>query len=134
MKQKVLQKKEIDQEWQLLRAWLKNNSKTIIGKITAIGTGGNINKLFELAKKLPGEELSLPKLIKIQKTVDNMSMEDRIIELQLNPDRADVIIPASKIYISVMKWAKCNAILVPNVGLKDGMMIELYNRRKKVKR
>jgi exopolyphosphatase/guanosine-5'-triphosphate,3'-diphosphate pyrophosphatase len=58
--------------------------------------------------------------------ISGFTIEERIFKLQMNPDRADVIIPASGIYIKVMEWAHATAILVPEVGLKDGIMLHLY--------
>jgi exopolyphosphatase / guanosine-5'-triphosphate,3'-diphosphate pyrophosphatase len=62
------------------------------------------------------------------------SIEDRIYKLQMNPDRADVIIPASSIYLKVMNWSNSTKILVPEVGLKDGIMLHLYERNIKQQR
>lgn len=114
--------------WNTMKKWVTEHVKE---SVIAVGTGGNINKLFELAEKLPGERLALGKLKETQKFVRSYSLEDRINELQLNPDRADVIIPASEIYIAVMEWAKARSILVPDVGLKDGIMQHLYQRNAK---
>src|SRR5258707_15875627 len=88
-------------------------------------TGGNISKIFELAKKKPGQALSIKKVKEIKKMIEGLSIEERIYELQMNPDRADVIIPASDIYIKVMEWSRAHSILVPDVGLKDGILLHL---------
>lgn len=113
--------------WNNMKKWVKKEM-TMEDKIIAVGTGGNINKLFELAGKSAGDKLGITKLKEVQSDVRDMSIEERINELQLNPDRADVIIPASEIYIAVMEWAQSKNILVPNVGLKDGIMQHLYER------
>ena len=63
--------------------------------------------------------------------VERHTMEERIYKLQMNPDRADVIIPASDIYIKVMEWARSKKILVPEVGLKDGILLQLFERSRK---
>ncbi|MEL7003976.1 MAG: phosphatase, partial [Bacteroidota bacterium] len=94
----------------------------------AVGTGGNINKIFELALQRRGEEMPLTKILEVQSYVQSLTMEERINDLQLNTDRADVIIPASEIYVSAMKWAGATNIIVPDVGLKDGLMFTLYLR------
>ncbi|MEQ8927332.1 MAG: phosphatase [Fulvivirga sp.] len=112
--------------WKNMKKWVIDQCAKYDSPITAVGTGGNINKLFELAMKQPGEKLGITKLKEVQKFVRNTSIEDRINELQLNPDRADVIVPASEIYIAVMEWAKAKNIIVPEVGLKDGIMQHLY--------
>jgi len=114
--------------WNNMKKWVMGLIESSEDKITAVGTGGNINKLFELANKAPGDKLPLGKLKEVQAFVRDLSMDERINELQLNPDRADVIIPASEIYISVMEWASAKSILVPNVGLKDGIMQHLYEK------
>lgn len=115
--------------WNNMKKWV-SSIMAIEDKIIAVGTGGNINKLFELAGKAAGDKLTITKLKEVQAFVSDMTIDDRINELQLNPDRADVIIPASEIYISVMEWANSRNILVPNVGLKDGMMQHLYEKNK----
>ena len=101
------------------------------GKVIAVGTGGNISKIFELAKSKPGKAISLKKVKQIRDMVESFSIDGRIYKLQMNPDRADVIIPASNIYIQVMEWAHAGTILVPEVGLKDGMMMYLYEKNTK---
>lgn len=113
--------------WKTMKKWIQENAANK-GKLIAIGTGGNINKLFEMAAAKPGKTVILSKLIEIKEHIASMPMHERINELQLNPDRADVIIPASDIYISVMQWANAHQILVPSVGLKDGIMLYLYQK------
>ncbi len=99
------------------------------GKLAAIGTGGNINKLFELsAAKKESRTISMDMLQDVVRMLTSMSLEERMLKLQLNADRADVIIPASEIYLAVMALAKVKKILVPDVGLKDGINIMLYER------
>jgi len=119
----------LDNEWRELRTWIKANVvKKEYGRVTAIGTGGNIGKIYDLANKGPGKVLTIHKIRQVQKFIASHTWEERINKLQLNPDRADVIIPASEIYTSVMDWAEATKILVPNVGLKDGIMHALYER------
>lgn len=114
--------------WKSMQKWVTENLKDYQNEITAVGTGGNINKIFELAKKTPGSKISLEKVLEVQAFVKGFTIEERINELQLNPDRADVIVPASEIYIAVMEWSGAKHIIVPDVGLKDGMMQQLYER------
>ncbi|MDX1627730.1 MAG: phosphatase [Fulvivirga sp.] len=113
--------------WNNMKKWVKDQLRAE-DKIRAVGTGGNINKLFELAGKSPGDKLVLSQLKEVQQYVRDLTMDERINDLQLNPDRADVIIPASDIYIAVMEWAGAKDILVPDVGLKDGIMQHLYEK------
>jgi exopolyphosphatase/guanosine-5'-triphosphate,3'-diphosphate pyrophosphatase len=97
--------------------------------LTAIGTGGNINKLFELSPvKKSVRKMSLTHLKDVVTMLQGLTLEERLLKLQLNEDRADVIIPASDIYIQVMEMAKVDKILVPDVGLKDGINLMLYER------
>lgn len=120
--------------WQDMESWVKDNVKKSYGKVTAVGTGGNISKIFELAHKKAGTTISLKKVKEIREMVESLSLEDRIYKLQMNPDRADVIIPASDIYTKVMEWAHAQSILVPEVGLKDGIMLHLYEQSIKQKK
>lgn len=111
-----------------VRKWIQANVKKEFGSVTAIGTGGNINKIFDLAGKKPNKMLALSKVISTRDFVAGHSLEDRVNKLQLNPDRADVIVPAADIYIRAMQWAKASKILIPDVGLKDGIMQMLYDK------
>lgn len=109
--------------------WVLENVTGKYKVINAIGTGGNINKTYELANKRKIDRiLSLKEVLEVQTYVSGFTLDERINKLQLNPDRADVLIPASHIYMHVMKSAKCRKILVPDVGLKDGIMHMLYER------
>lgn len=116
------------QAWKSMNKWVLENSKNMKGKITAIGTGGNINKLYELATVKKKRKMSLETLMRTQDILKNMTLEDRMVRLQLNPDRADVIVPASEIYIGVMQAARAKSVIVPDIGLKDGINYYLYNK------
>jgi len=125
---RVLEHNDSPVIWEDMKHWVQENVKREYGKVTAVGTGGNISKIFELARKKAGTLISLKKVKDIRKMVEAYSLEDRIYKLQMNPDRADVIIPASGIYIQVMEWAHAGSILVPEVGLKDGILQYLYEK------
>jgi exopolyphosphatase/guanosine-5'-triphosphate,3'-diphosphate pyrophosphatase len=127
---RVLEQFDSPVMWEDMEAWVREHVARDIGKVIAVGTGGNISKLYELAKLKPGKLMSLKRVKEIKAFVESHSIEQRIYELQMNPDRADVIIPASSIYIKVMEWAHASSILVPEVGLKDGIMLHLYERNK----
>ena len=132
---RVLEHHDSPKSWEEMEAWIKENVKKKYGTVTAVGTGGNISKIFELAKLEEGASLALSRIKEIRKMVSGLTMEQRIYELQMNPDRADVIVPASNIYIQVMEWASSKSIIVPEVGLKDGMILQLYEKnsnRKKI--
>jgi exopolyphosphatase/guanosine-5'-triphosphate,3'-diphosphate pyrophosphatase len=114
--------------WEDMEHWVRENVKPAYGKVTAVGTGGNISKIFELAQKKPGATLSLKKVKAIKEEIESLTIDQRIYQLQMNPDRADVIVPASGIYIKVMEWAHSNSIIVPDVGLKDGILLNLLEK------
>jgi len=114
--------------WKSMEDWIKSNTKNLHGRLKAIGTGGNITKLFDLAGKKVDMRLSLRKLKEMRAMLVNNSIEDNMRYFNLNPDRAEVIIPASDIYINAMVWSKATSILVPEMGLKDGIMQTLYEK------
>ncbi|MEQ9404375.1 MAG: phosphatase [Cyclobacteriaceae bacterium] len=118
--------------WEEMHQWVKMNVANRYSGISAIGTGGNINKLFELSLNRKSKEMTLKTLIKTQTELKKFSMDELLNKLQLNPDRADVIIPASEIYIDVMKTAGASRILVPDVGLKDGINYHMYEMNRSV--
>lgn len=105
--------------------WIKKNTKGL-KKIALIGSGGNINKLFKMSGRTEGKPISYIYLNAQYQFLKEMSYQDRISELSLNPDRADVIIPATKIYLSAMKWSGARKIYVPKIGLADGIIKSLY--------
>ena len=120
--------------WEDMEHWVKENVKRQYGKVTAVGTGGNISKIFELAKLKPGKSMTLNRVKEIKSLIEGHTIEQRIYDLQMNPDRADVIVPASDIYIKVMEWAKSQSIIVPEVGLKDGMLLHLFDKNRSQKK
>lgn len=130
---RVLEKYDSPATWKEMEKWIKENVKKSYGEVTAVGTGGNISKIFELAQIKAGKTMSLKKVLDIRKKIEAHTMEERIYQLQMNPDRADVIVPASNIYIQVMEWAKSEHILVPEVGLKDGILLQLFEKNSKRK-
>jgi exopolyphosphatase/guanosine-5'-triphosphate,3'-diphosphate pyrophosphatase len=128
---RVLEHNDSPVMWEDMEHWVKANIKKEYGKVTAVGTGGNISKIFELAKRRPGGTISIKRVRDILAMIKEHSLDDRIYKLQMNPDRADVIIPATDIYLKVMEWARAQSILVPEVGLKDGVMLYLYEQHLK---
>ena len=110
----------------------KDQIKQFAGKskpLVAIGSGGNINKIFKLAGRKDNQFLSYAKLKECYDYVSTFSFEQRIRDLKLNPDRADVIIPAFRIFIAIMKSAEIEKIMVPQVGLSDGIIHLLYENQ-----
>lgn len=114
-----------DSRWNEMKDAIKNKTKGY-KKITAIGTGGNINKVFSLSKKKDGKPLNIELLKDYYKEIASFSLEDRINIYKLREDRADVIVPALQIYINVMRWADTEDIYVPKIGLADGLIQHLY--------
>jgi exopolyphosphatase/guanosine-5'-triphosphate,3'-diphosphate pyrophosphatase len=109
-----------------LKKWLKTTiNKHQIYKL--IGSGGNINKLFRISETSKGEPLEYKKLKNLYKYLDSFNYDDRIKILQLNIDRADVIMPAAQIFIKIMKWTSMKEIIVPVIGLSDGIVRQVYN-------
>jgi exopolyphosphatase / guanosine-5'-triphosphate,3'-diphosphate pyrophosphatase len=112
--------------WQEIEKWIKNITSEY-ENITLIGSGGNINKLFKLSGKLQDKPLSYMYLNSQYQYLNSLSYEQRIAELGLNTDRADVIIPAIRIYLKAMKWSGARHIYVPKIGLSDGIVKAMYN-------
>lgn len=117
-----------DKMWDQMKVWIVNNTKKY-DHITLLGTGGNINSTYKFSGKKIGTPLSYRYLTTYFNKVKAMSYEDRIFQLDMNPDRADVIIPALKIYNSAMKWSGAEYIYVPKIGLSDGIIRSLYNEK-----
>jgi exopolyphosphatase/guanosine-5'-triphosphate,3'-diphosphate pyrophosphatase len=115
--------------WKEMRQWLKNCTAPF-NSMAGIGSGGNINKVFRLANCKNGKPLSDNKMMKVRRFLKHFTVEQRIRELALRPDRADVIIPALDIYLKIMKWAGIHKIYVPQVGLADGIVHILYDKYK----
>ena len=113
--------------WNQIRIWIETNICQH-SKISLIGSGGNINKIFKIAGVLDSRPLTLIKLNSIYKSLTKMSYEERIINFDLNPDRSDVIIPAAEIFLKALEWSGSSEIYVPKVGLADGMVRFLYNK------
>jgi exopolyphosphatase/guanosine-5'-triphosphate,3'-diphosphate pyrophosphatase len=111
--------------WEEMRDHLKNNTKSKLPMV-AIGSGGNINKIFSLSKKKEGKPLHLDLLRDYYKELSSFSLEDRIRIYDMREDRADVIVPALQIFINVMRWADIDQIYVPKIGLADGLIQSLY--------
>ena len=114
-----------EKEWEEMKTAIREN---IRGQknIVAIGTGGNINKIFSVSKKKEGKPLHIDSLRDYHREFSSCSIEERISLFKLRQDRADVIVPALLIYIQVMKWAGIEELLVPKIGLADGLIQHLY--------
>ncbi len=117
-------------EWEEVKTTLKavtKGHKTVM----AIGSGGNINKVFSLSKKKDGRPLSLDLLREYYDELEPMSLKQRIAKYNFRDDRADVIVPALLIYINIMRWAGAEEISVPKIGLADGLVQHLWEEVKR---
>lgn len=111
--------------WEEVESWIKKETRSY-SKIDLIGSGGNINNIFKSSGKSNGKPLSFLYLSSYYQLLQSFTYEERITELNLNPDRADVIVPAARIYLSAMKWTRARRIYVPKIGLSDGIVRSLY--------
>lgn len=118
---RILDNQDKSETWQEMKEWIRKHTKEI-KNLAGIGTGGNINKLFRMSETKEDQPLSFLKLKKMYVELSSYSLKERIAVLKLNPDRADVIIPACEIYITLMRWAAIKEIYVPKVGMVDGMI------------
>lgn len=122
---RLLKGKADEQLWDKVKDWIRLYTKDL-KDMEAIGSGGNINKISKSTGKRKDVPLTLHFLEEYLEQINQMTFEERIRDLELNPDRADILPLALPIYIKAMKWAKIKHILVPKVGLADGIVRQLY--------
>ncbi|MGN6247155.1 MAG: Ppx/GppA phosphatase family protein [Ginsengibacter sp.] len=127
---RLLKDQVSDAVWNDMKVAIKSKTKGF-KTVEAIGSGGNINKVFSLSKRKDGRPLTYELLRDYYKELSNVSLADRISIYKLKEDRADVIVPALKIYISAMRWAGADQIYVPKIGLADGLVQHLWNELSK---
>lgn len=113
-------------QWDGMKEYIKRETRNYLNNIIAIGSGGNINKIFSISKRKEGKPLQVELLKDYYKEFSSFSLEDRMRLYKLREDRADVIVPALQIYINVMRWANAAEIYVPKIGLADGLIQHLY--------
>jgi exopolyphosphatase/guanosine-5'-triphosphate,3'-diphosphate pyrophosphatase len=114
--------------WQEIEKWIKTHTEAY-DRISLIGSGGNINKIFKMSGKLQDKPLSYIYMNSQYAFLNSLTYEQRISELGLNPDRADVIVPAIRVYLNAMKWSGARNIYVPKIGLSDGIVKALYYKK-----
>ncbi|HEY5325900.1 MAG TPA: exopolyphosphatase [Mucilaginibacter sp.] len=124
---RMLDNKDTEESWNEMKEFLRENTRQF-KLISGIGTGGNINKLYKLSEEKNNAPLTFGKLKSLYNYLNSFSLKDRINVLGLNTDRADVIIPACEIYLTVMKWANVKNIYVPTIGLVDGVIQTLIEK------
>ena len=126
---RILQNQITDNEWKELKLWVRKATK---GQPTvhAIGSGGNINKIFKMLRKRVGKPITFDELQSFHAHLESYSVQERVQWLDLRPDRADVIVPAAKIFLRVMRNGNAKKIFVPKFGLADGIVKQLYDEWK----
>lgn len=120
-----------DSMWEEFNNWIKENTKNQ-KNLKAIASGGNINRIFKIIGKKKWHPITLKEVLEIKKEIENISYEKRQLTFNMNPDRADVIIPALNIYTNSFVSAGIDDIFVPKIGLADGLIRKLYADNKKI--
>jgi exopolyphosphatase/guanosine-5'-triphosphate,3'-diphosphate pyrophosphatase len=129
---RLLKDKVKKEQWFEIHDWLSKHVD-LKSPHQIYGTGGNINKVHKLLGAGHMESLSLKDLKNLKDELDTMSLDQRVDTFQLKPDRADVIVPALNIYIYILEELRSKRILVPKIGLSDGMVYQLYQQEKSKK-
>ena len=127
---RLLENKVQESYWKVMYDWIGKSTRSL-DSIKAIGSGGNINKIASMLGQYKGKSVHYNDIKQIIKKISMKNTEERITELGLRPDRADVIIHASKIYLNCMKLSGAKKIIVPQSGLADGIVSQLYDDYKK---
>jgi exopolyphosphatase/guanosine-5'-triphosphate,3'-diphosphate pyrophosphatase len=126
---RLLEGKEKAGDWEKMQNWISQQKSSIKGPVYAVGTGGNISKLYNLSTQVDEQKtMDFTELKRVADFVGSFSYEERVNKLRLNTDRADVIVPAASIYLTAMELAGCETIFIPDLGLKDGIIQMLHER------
>ena len=126
---RLLEGKEKAGDWEKMQNWISQQKSEIKGPVFAVGTGGNISKLYNLSTQVDEHKtMDFKELKRVADFVRSFTYEERVNKLRLNTDRADVIVPAASIYLTAMELAGCETIFVPDLGLKDGIIQMLHER------
>ncbi|HEV3251598.1 MAG TPA: exopolyphosphatase, partial [Puia sp.] len=118
---RILKNQVEEVHWNAMKDFVKRETKGHDNDLIAIGSGGNINKVFSLSKRKDGKPLTIELLKDYYKEIGSFSVPERVRLYKLREDRADVIVPALQIYINVMRWTNTQEIYVPKIGLVDGL-------------
>jgi exopolyphosphatase/guanosine-5'-triphosphate,3'-diphosphate pyrophosphatase len=124
---RLLKQQVEESQWDAMKEFIKKETRPWIDNIIAIGSGGNINKIFSLSKRKEGKSLNIELLKDYHKEFSSFALPDRMRVYKLREDRADVIVPALQIYVNTMRWANAQEIYVPKIGLADGLIQHLYD-------
>ena len=123
---RLLENQVTNDDWQEMKRWILQEKTNLVGTLKGIGSGGNINKIFSMSQLNKNSEIDISTIQNVLSSISPLSIQKRITELGLRPDRADVILHAGKIYESIMRWSECKEMIVPQSGLPDGIVYELY--------
>ena len=121
-----------DNVWNEIKNWIVTKTSNI-DNLSLIGTGGNINKIHKITSTKDFDPISYSSMRNLYDLLEKLTYNERIVRYHLNPDRADVILPALNIYLKALKWSGSKKIYVPKTGLSDGMIQELFMRKLKIK-
>lgn len=124
---RLLLNKVVETEWERMKTKAKELGEKYVN-LTTIGTGGNINRIFKMVNS-ENKTIKYKEMKELHQELSELSVDERIKKFSLNQDRADVIVPAAKIYLSVMKWADTSDMYVPKLGLVDGIINMLYEKQ-----
>lgn len=124
---RLINKKVKKSKWEEVEQWIKEYTKNY-KSVSLLGSGGNINHVYKFSNQKLGTPLSYLYLVTYYKKIKSLNYEERISRLNMNPDRADVIVPAIKIYLSTMKWSNAKDLYVPKIGLSDGIIRSMYKK------
>jgi exopolyphosphatase/guanosine-5'-triphosphate,3'-diphosphate pyrophosphatase len=122
---RILKGKTNEQTWSEFSAWIQHNVRLDEAHLI-FGTGGNINRALKMIDPKEKETLTLASIVALHDKLSELSLEERCDQYQLKPDRADVIVPALKIYITALNALGQNTLVVPKIGLSDGVIYQLY--------
>ncbi|KAF5062512.1 Exopolyphosphatase 1 [anaerobic digester metagenome] len=126
---RLLADKVEDAEWENLRRWLQQ-FRADFGQMNCIGSGGNINKITKLYGHALNNIITFDQLVFAYKQLNNMTLAARIEKMGLRPDRADVIVPAARIFVRILKWTGIGTVIAPKIGLADGLVLLQYKEMK----
>lgn len=123
---RMLKNQVNENDWAEAKKWLKSIRKEQ-DRLIGIATGGNINRLYKMSRRAYGELITTDEIREIYQTISRYTFEERMERLGLKRDRADVIVPASEIYLKMLGAANIDDVMVPRIGLSDGIILKLYN-------
>jgi exopolyphosphatase/guanosine-5'-triphosphate,3'-diphosphate pyrophosphatase len=126
---RLLQNQVNDKTWEVMKEIIKTVTKGQ-KEVVAIGSGGNINKIFSMSKRKEGKPLTIELLKDYHRELSSVSLEYRMRLYSLRADRADVIVPALLIYTNAMRWAGATEMYVPKIGLVDGLIQHMWEELK----